>query len=49
MNITVIDIGSPEHNNIGWAVVGNRRRPEDEGKSLKTRSEQRELRDREVG
>ena len=26
MNATVIDIGSPEKNNIGWAVVGNRRR-----------------------
>ena len=26
MNATVIDIGSPEKSNIGWAVVGNRRR-----------------------
>ena len=26
MNVTVIDIGSPEKNTIGWAVVGNRRR-----------------------
>ncbi len=26
MNVAVIDIGSPAKDNIGWAVVGNRRR-----------------------